>query len=98
MMATENTPFFEDGKRPTLDVTRATRAIYYTVKRLSDDLYEVENRAGSQYTVTLQPLNCDCGDAVYHNAVCKHLIAALWYTGDPEAVELLGEMPDKNLG
>lgn len=93
-MATENTPFI-DGPRPELDETRAARSLEYTATNVGPDEYDVVKLGDDQiYTVRTAPLNCDCGDAVYHNKICKHLIAALYAAGDDEAVRLCHELID----
>ena len=87
-MATECTPFI-DGPRPPLDPTRAERSLEYGARELEPGVWTVRKIGEDRtYTVRISPLNCDCGDAVYHNMICKHLIAALYAAGDNEAVEL----------
>jgi hypothetical protein len=96
-MAPENTPFI-DGPRPPLDPVRVERSLEYFAVRVDEDEYDIIK--GSEgvvaYTVRLNPLNCDCGDAVYHNKICKHLIAALYADGDEEAVEMCNEILDSS--
>jgi len=101
-MATENTPFI-DGPRPQLDAARAERSLEYIAVSVEENEYDIVKLCEGvvAYTVRIDPLNCDCGDAVYHNAICKHLIAALYAAGDKEAVGLCHEalefLPDLRL-
>ena len=100
-MVTENTPFI-DGPRPALDEIRAQRSLEYIAVEVGPSEYDVTKIGDDQiYTVRIDPLNCDCGDAVYHNKICKHLIAALYAASDEEAVsmchEVLEFLPDLRL-
>jgi len=89
-----STPFF-NGPRPKLDEVRVRRSMEYVASQAEGKgVYEVTKISDldNWKTVTLDPLNCDCGDAVYHNQICKHLIAALYADGDQEAVKAYAEL------
>jgi hypothetical protein len=83
-----STPFF-NGPRPKLDEVRIRRSLEYhacpTEGKRAFDVSKTTDIHNFR-VVTLDPMNCDCGDAVFHNQICKHLIAALYADGDQEAV------------
>lgn len=76
----------EDGSLPALDPGRARRALELDVHYIGQDRYFVDNGEGG-YWVNLDPLDCNCGDAVWNNQICRHLIAALTLAGYGPAVE-----------
>jgi hypothetical protein len=92
----DSTPYFE-GTRPKLDPDRIRRSLEYHASPFGSaksHTFEVVKTTdlGNSRTVTTRPLNCDCGDAVYHNQICKHLIAALYADSDKEALEAYAEI------
>jgi len=90
-----STPYFQ-GPRPKLDEVRVRRSQDYVAIRVGTNCFEVVHKTEHKEvrTVTVDPLNCDCGDAVYHNHICKHLIAALYADGDQDAVRAYIELED----
>lgn len=84
MASTPTTPFFEDENRPPLDLERVRRARELVVHSWQEG-FRVQNET-TRYFVTLDPhYDCNCGDSIWNNQICKHLIAALLHTGDEEA-------------
>lgn len=73
-----------------LDSKRVLRAQDYVAVPLAKGQYRVMTtgvegqRDSYYYYVQIEPqLICYCSDATYRNAVCKHVIAALYEAGDP---------------
>lgn len=84
----------EDGSLPVLDPDRARRALELDVHYIGQDRYFVDNGKGG-YWVNLDPLDCNCGDAVWNNQICRHLIAALTLAGYGPAVETVARAYEK---
>jgi hypothetical protein len=80
------------GDRPELDPVRVAKAVDLNVVRMDDDHFKVYS-SRNEYFVALRPYyDCGCGDFVWRNEVCKHLIAALLWDGDEEARGLANEL------
>lgn len=80
-------PDLDNPERPPLDPGRVRRALDLHVVEVDAGRYHVEGPDGEDEYVELRPyFSCYCGDAVYRDSLCKHIIAALMAHGDPEAV------------
>jgi len=56
------------------------------VQPLGDRLYKVQGIHGC-YTVDLKEATCNCLDFLHRGGKCKHLYAAIFFTGELEAEE-----------
>lgn len=55
-----------------------------TVIQEAPDLFNVTTQSGKSYTVDVQTGACDCADAFYNGAVCKHRRRVAFATGERE--------------
>lgn len=85
MPSTPTTPFFEEAQRPPLDLDRVRRALDLRVDEWKEG-YRVLSPNGRYFVTLSTHYDCNCGDSVWNNQICKHLIAALMYAGDEEAL------------
>jgi len=83
---------FAPANRPPLDPVRVGKAMDLNVHRIDDDHFRVYS-SRNEYHVALRPYyECGCGDFVWRNHICKHLIAALLWDGDDEARTIADEI------
>lgn len=77
-----------------VDFARLERSLGLETERIGDGRYRV--RGGSSehwvdlYTTTMP--RCDCGDHLWRERVCKHILAALLREGNERVVRALGQM------
>ena len=77
-----------------LDLDRLERALELAAERVGQGRYRV--RGGTQeHWVDLWSAahpRCDCGDHLWREALCKHILAALLREGDPRVVAGVGQV------
>lgn len=72
--------------RPALDLEIVERSLDLVAEKIETHQYHVQGGEEHHY-VTLTPyFECHCGDFVFRERICKHLVAALIEMGDAEAV------------
>lgn len=82
-------PDLANNDRPPLDRGRVRRALDLHVEQAAPAQYHVRGPEGEDEYVEIYPhFHCHCGDAIFREVICKHIIAALLAYGDEEAVDL----------
>lgn len=74
-----------------IDLDRLERSLTLRVTRVGDGRYEVAGD-GHSHWVDLQSPNqprCDCGDHLWRDRVCKHMLAALLREGNERVLRAL---------
>jgi hypothetical protein len=77
-----------------IDLPRLERSLALRTQRVGHGQYEVSGGAGSHW-VDLYGANqarCDCGDHLWREQVCKHILAALLREGNGGVVGALGRL------
>ena len=87
-------PFIDFDAIGALDLARLERGLELRVERIAPGRYRVDG--GQQphwvdlYTAELP--RCDCGDHLWREQVCKHILAALLREGDERVLAALREL------
>lgn len=58
---------------------------------LPDGAYLVQSGSNLYYTTTKPSMDCECGDFVWRNVICKHLIASLIAEDDHIVSQIIEE-------
>ncbi|HET7586387.1 MAG TPA: SWIM zinc finger family protein [Gemmatimonadaceae bacterium] len=77
-----------------VDLARLRRGVQLSGERVSDGRYRVVG-GDAEHWVDLDTPNhprCDCGDHLWRDALCKHILLALLYEGDSLVVEAVGDL------
>jgi len=74
-----------------VDFARLERGLALQTERVGEGRYHVWGGSGSHW-VSLTPGHpqCDCGDHIWRDSVCKHILAALLRDGDEHVIAALG--------
>jgi uncharacterized Zn finger protein len=75
-----------------VETGRLERGVTLVAERVGRGRYQVTG-GREQHWVDLTTPNqprCDCGDHVWRDRVCKHILAALLREGDPEVIGAVG--------
>ncbi|MDF1502605.1 SWIM zinc finger family protein [Roseisolibacter sp. H3M3-2] len=77
-----------------LDLDRLERALELTAERVGQGRYRVKGGAQDHWVDLFSAAHprCDCGDHLWREAVCKHILAALLREGDPRVVAGVGRV------
>ena len=75
-------------RHEAIDPGRLHRAIWLDTERMGPGRYKVEG-GRDPHLVDLAAGGCDCADAAYREAVCKHELAAQLREGDPMVIRAL---------
>ena len=79
-----------------VDLDRLERALELTADRLGHGHGRYRVRGGTQEhwvdLFTAAHPRCDCGDHLWREAVCKHILAALLREGDARVVAAVGRL------
>lgn len=75
-----------------VDLDRLERGLALRATRVGDGRYRVSGGSGDHWVdlFTAAHPRCDCGDHVWREQVCKHILAALLREGDARVVAALG--------
>ncbi|GJG86805.1 hypothetical protein tb265_19860 [Gemmatimonadetes bacterium T265] len=75
-----------------VDLDRLERGLALVAERVGEGRYRVSGGAGDHWVdlVTSAHPRCDCGDHVWRDQVCKHILAALLREGNEHVVRALG--------
>jgi uncharacterized Zn finger protein len=78
----------DPGPAGGLDLDRLERALELTAERVGQGRYRVKGGAQDHWVDLFSAAHprCDCGDHLWREAVCKHILAALLREGDPRVV------------
>ena len=90
------------GRRPAIDfdalggvdLDRLERALQLSAKRVGEGRYHVEG-GDSDHWVDLYSTShprCDCGDHLWRDQLCKHILAGLLREGNDRVVAALGRL------
>ncbi len=77
-----------------VDLDRLERSLGLRGERVGDGRYRVTG-GNSVHWVDLYTAShprCDCGDHLWREAICKHILAALLREGDPRVVAGVGRV------
>jgi len=91
MMAVSLIDFSRDGG---VDAARLERSLGLEVRPAGPGRYYVVG-GGEPHWVDLhswQHPRCDCGDHIWRNRICKHILAALLREGDERVLRALGRL------
>ncbi len=74
-----------------VDLDRLERGLALVAERVGEGRYRVSGGAGDHWVdlVTAAHPRCDCGDHVWRDQVCKHILAALLREGNEHVVRAL---------
>lgn len=74
-----------------VDLDRLERGLALRAERVGEGRYRVTGGAGDHWVdlVTSAHPRCDCGDHVWRDQVCKHILAALLREGNEHVVRAL---------
>lgn len=74
-----------------VDLDRLERGLALHAARVGDGRYRVTGGSGDHWVdlFTAAHPRCDCGDHVWRDRVCKHILAALLREGDERVVGAL---------
>ena len=77
-----------------VDLDRVERALELAADRIGHGRYRVRGGAQDHWVdlFTAAHPRCDCGDHLWRDAVCKHILAALLREGDPRVVSAVGQV------
>jgi hypothetical protein len=81
-------------KDETIDFGRLERGVQLTCERVGNGRYRVTGGKG-QHWVDLHTPNhprCDCGDHLWRDAYCKHILAAQLHEGKAEVISAVGTL------
>ena len=80
-----------DLARTGIDLDRLERSLLLVGDRVGRGQYHVTGGAHDHWVdlYTARHPRCDCGDHLWRDQVCKHILAALLREGNPEVVTAL---------
>ncbi len=78
----------------TIDLGRLERGLGLEGERVGDGRWRVEGGSEPHWVDLRTPdyPRCDCGDYVWREQTCKHILAARLREGDPVVVGALGRL------
>ena len=85
-----------------IDPARLARALRLSVQRIERGRYQVSGAKSVHYVDLIDPTTerCDCGDFIWRQIVCQHLLACLLREGDERVVaaaaRLIAALRDEN--
>jgi hypothetical protein len=77
-----------------VDLSRLERSLELDGRRVSDGRYHVTGGAQDHWVdlYTTSHPRCDCGDHLWRDQLCKHILAALLREGNDRVVAALGRL------
>ena len=77
-----------------VDLDRLERALDLAADRVGNGRYRVRGGTQEHWVDLFSAAHprCDCGDHLWREAVCKHILAALLREGDPRVVAGVGRV------
>lgn len=78
----------------SIDLNRLERGLSLEGEPVGDGRYFVSGGRDSHWVDLRTPNHprCDCGDHLWRDAVCKHILAALLREGAPEVIGAVGRL------
>ena len=75
-----------------IDLERLERSLALEGKRVEDGRYHVTGGRSDHWVdlYTTSHPRCDCGDHLWRDRICKHILAALLREGNDQVVTALG--------
>ena len=77
-----------------VDPARLERGVTLVAVRTEPGRYHISGGADEHWVDLRSPFHprCDCGDHLWRDQVCKHILVALLHEGDPRVISALGEL------
>ena len=77
-----------------VDLDRLERGVSLHAVRVSGGRYRVTGGSETHWVDLRSSLipRCDCGDHLWRDRICKHILAALLREGDPRVVSAVGDL------
>ena len=77
-----------------VDLDRLERALQLDARRIGDGRYHVRGGVHDHWVDLFGPSHprCDCGDHLWREQLCKHILAALLREGNDRVVTALGRL------
>lgn len=84
----------------SIDLSRLERGLSLQGRPLGDGRYFVSGGRDDHWVDLRTPNHprCDCGDHLWRDAVCKHILAALLREGAPEVIGAVGRLVQRLKG
>ena len=81
----------------TVDITRLERSLSLKGERVGDGRYHFSGGAHDHWVdlYTTGHPRCDCGDHLWRDRICKHILAALIREGNERVVRALGTVVER---
>jgi hypothetical protein len=78
----------------SIDLARLERGVQLTCERVGDGRYLVTGGASRHWVDLFTPNHprCDCGDHIWRDAHCKHILAAQLHEGKREVISAVGTL------
>ena len=82
------------GQDETIDLGRLERGVQLTCERVGEGRYRVTGGKGRHWVDLHTPNHprCDCGDHLWRDADCKHILAAQLHEGKTEVIVAVGTL------
>ena len=79
-----------------VDLERLERSLKLRAERVGDGRYHVLGGSSDHWVdlYTTSHPRCDCGDHLWRERICKHILAALLREGNERVVSSLGRLMD----
>lgn len=80
-----------------VDLDRLERSLKLDGRRVGDGRYHVVGGDHDHWVdlYTMSVPRCDCGDHIWRDRICKHILAALLREGNDTVVRALGSLFDR---
>lgn len=77
-----------------IDLERLERSLQLRGERIGRGRYRVDGGAGDHWVdlYTTSHPRCDCGDHLWRERICKHILAALLREGNERVLSALGTL------
>jgi hypothetical protein len=87
-------PFIDFDATGALDLARLERGLELRAERIGPGRYRVDGGELPHWVdlCTAELPRCDCGDHLWRDQVCKHILAALLREGDERVLTALREL------
>ena len=78
----------------TIDLGRLERGVQLVCERVGGGRYRVTGGKGQHWVDLFTPNHprCDCGDHLWRDAYCKHILAAQLHEGKAEVISAVGTL------
>jgi hypothetical protein len=78
----------------SVDSSRLQRALTLSAERVAEGRYRIEGGAHEHWVdlYTVSHPRCDCGDHLWRDMMCKHILAALLREGNEPVFQAVGSL------